>query len=70
MALTHARRSPEEIATLLGERGIFVWHGNYYALPLTEALDLEPHGMVRIGLLHYNTADEVDRCLGALGDLT
>ncbi|MCP3980467.1 MAG: cysteine desulfurase-like protein [bacterium] len=66
VALTHARRTPEEIARILGERGIFVWHGNYYALPLTEALGLEPEGMVRIGLLHYNTAAEVDRLLDEL----
>ena len=35
-------------------------------VPLTEALALEPEGMVRIGLLHYNTSDEVDRLLAAL----
>jgi selenocysteine lyase/cysteine desulfurase len=53
----------------LAQRGIFVWHGNYYALPLTEELGLEPGGMVRIGLLHYNTAEEVDRLLEALREL-
>jgi selenocysteine lyase/cysteine desulfurase len=58
-----------EIAERLGERGIFVWHGNYYALPFTEALVLEPDGMVRVGLLHYNTANEVDRLCAALSDL-
>jgi selenocysteine lyase/cysteine desulfurase len=53
----------------LGEAGIFVWHGNYYALQITEALGLEPDGMVRIGLVHYNTDEEVDRLLQALNSL-
>ena len=51
-------------------RGIFVWHGNFYALPLTEALGLEPAGLVRIGLLHYNTPAEVDRLLAAIEELS
>jgi cysteine desulfurase family protein (TIGR01976 family) len=69
VSITHAKLSPGELATRLGERGIFVWHGNYYALPLTEALGLEPQGMVRIGLLHYNTASEIDRLLATLHEL-
>lgn len=62
--------SPRAIASYLGERGIFVWDGNYYALGLTERLGVEASGgMVRIGLMHYNTAEEVDRLLAALGKL-
>ena len=64
---THARLAPSEAGRWLAAEGIYVWHGNYYALPLTEALGLEPEGAIRVGLLHYNTADEVDRLLGALG---
>ncbi len=61
-------RHPREIAESLGGRGFFVWDGNYYALNLSERLGVEPTGgMVRIGLAHYNTADEVDRLLEALG---
>jgi cysteine desulfurase family protein (TIGR01976 family) len=45
----------ELVSTLLAQQGIFTWSGNFYALPLTEALNLEPHGLVRIGFLHYNT---------------
>lgn len=67
ISITHASRSPAELADQLGRRGIFVWHGNYYALSLTEALGLEPDGMVRIGLVHYNTPDEVERLLGQFG---
>ena len=70
LSITHHRLSPEALATQLGQRGLFVWHGNYYALELSESLGLEPDGMVRIGLVHYNTADEVDRLLNELEQLT
>lgn len=67
--IRHARMSPGALAEWLAARGIFVWHGNFYALPLTEALGLEPEGLVRIGLLHYNTAAEIDRLLATLSEL-
>lgn len=69
LSITHARHTSEEIATRLGDQGIFVWHGNYYALPLSDALGLEPDGTVRIGLMHYNTVEEVDRLVDAVGSL-
>lgn len=69
VAIRHARLRPVEVAERLAVQGIFVWHGNFYALPLTEALGLEPEGLVRIGLLHYNTMEEIDRLLGALAAL-
>jgi cysteine desulfurase family protein (TIGR01976 family) len=57
-------RHPAEVAAELGRRGIFVWHGNYYALAVMERLGLEASGgAVRIGFCHYNTAEEVDRVL-------
>ncbi len=59
--------TPLELATKLGERGFFTWDGNYYALNLTEHLDVEKSGgFLRIGLVHYNTIDEVDRLLAVL----
>src|SRR6266436_878614 len=59
--------NPTEIATFLGERGLFTWDGNFYALNLSERLGVEQEGGVsRVGLVHYNTADEVDRLLAAL----
>jgi cysteine desulfurase family protein (TIGR01976 family) len=67
--MTHASLTPLELARRLDERGTFAWHGNFYALPLTEALGLEPQGMLRIGLLHYNTAEEVARLLAALAEI-
>jgi cysteine desulfurase family protein (TIGR01976 family) len=61
---------PLELATKLGERGFFTWDGNYYALNLTERLDVEKDGgFLRIGLFHYNTVEEVDRLLGALKEI-
>lgn len=69
IAFTHERFSPRQIAAFLGDRGIFVWDGNYYALELFQALKLEPAGAVRVGILHYNTAEEVQRLLGALAEL-
>ena len=63
--------SPLELATKLGERGFFTWDGNYYALNLTEHLQVEKSGgFLRIGLVHYNTAEEVDRFLTALREVT
>jgi cysteine desulfurase family protein (TIGR01976 family) len=61
---------PLELATKLGERGFFTWDGNYYALNLTERLDVEKDGgLLRIGLVHYNTAEEVQRFLSALREI-
>jgi cysteine desulfurase family protein (TIGR01976 family) len=62
-----ANHTPTETAKFLGDRGIFSWDGNYYALNLTERLGVEQTGgLLRIGLVHYNTADEVERLLAAL----
>ncbi len=62
--------TPLELATKLGERGFFTWDGNYYALNLTEQLDVERlGGFLRIGLVHYNTMEEVERMLGALREI-
>jgi selenocysteine lyase/cysteine desulfurase len=71
VAIRISGRTPRELAEFLGVRGIFTWDGNYYALNLTERLGVESSGgMLRIGLVHYNTADEVERLLGALNTLT
>ncbi len=62
--------SPLELSTKLGDRGFFTWDGNYYALNLTEHLDVEKTGgFLRIGLVHYNTVEEVDRLLAALQEI-
>jgi cysteine desulfurase family protein (TIGR01976 family) len=67
ISLRIGNQHPTVIAKYLGERGIFTWDGNYYALNLTERLGVEAlGGMLRIGLVHYNTMEEVERLLAAL----
>ena len=73
VSITHDNLTASQLAERLGQQGIFAWHGNYYALEFTESLGLEPAGMLRIGLVHYNTAEEVERlrqCLVDFSDTT
>jgi cysteine desulfurase family protein (TIGR01976 family) len=70
VAVRLAGRTPRELADALGRRGIFCWDGNYYAINLTERLGVESDGgMLRIGLVHYNTAEEIELLLEALNEL-
>jgi selenocysteine lyase/cysteine desulfurase len=63
--------SPQEAAERLAERDLAVWWGNYYALETMKRLGLDPEqGAVRAGIVHYNTAEEVDRLLAALEELS
>ena len=67
VALRLAGQTPQELARLLAEQGMFTWAGNYYAINLTERLGVETAGgMLRLGLVHYNTAEEVARVVEAL----
>ncbi len=67
VAFTLDGLTPREVAERLGQEEIYVWDGNYYALAVMERLGLEGHGgAVRVGLGHYNTAEEVDRFLDLL----
>jgi cysteine desulfurase family protein (TIGR01976 family) len=68
-AISHREWQASHLADMLGKRGIFVWHGNYYALNLSECLGMEPHGMVRIGAVHYNTPEEIDWLLAVLDEV-
>ena len=71
VSLRLPHHSPAETAAFLGDRGIFTWDGNYYALNLTERLGVEKSGgLLRIGLVHYNTSGEVARLLAALQELS
>lgn len=64
-------KSPESVATYLGDRGFFVWHGHYYAVAIMERLGvLESGGLVRIGFTHYNTNEELDRLITTLRELS
>ena len=70
VAIRMEGRTPRELATHLGERGIFTWDGNYYAINLAERLGVqESGGMLRIGLAHYNTAEEIEWLLAELRGL-
>jgi cysteine desulfurase family protein (TIGR01976 family) len=62
-------QDPAKTAAALGEGGIFVWDGHYYAIELFERLGvLQMGGAVRVGFCHYHTPAEVDRVLEALTD--
>jgi selenocysteine lyase/cysteine desulfurase len=61
------RLTPAEVADYLGRRGIYVWDGHYYAVAAMQHLGvLDSGGLVRVGFVHYSTADEVDRVLTCL----
>jgi cysteine desulfurase family protein (TIGR01976 family) len=64
-ALTLPQRSPREVAEALAGRGIAAWWGDYYAVEIMQRLGL-PDGALRLGIVHYNTAEEVDRLLAEL----
>ena len=60
-----------QVAKKLGEQGIFVWDGHYYAIEVMRRLELlESGGLIRIGFVHYNTIEEVNRVLAALQDIS
>jgi cysteine desulfurase family protein (TIGR01976 family) len=65
-AFTHATRTTREIAEALGDRGLAVWWGDYYAIEVMKRVGLDDGGAVRVGIVHYNTGDEVDRLLEGL----
>lgn len=59
--------TPRQLAEALAAEQIFVTNGNFYALSLTERLSVEMSGgLLRLGIVHYNTLDEIDRCVQAL----
>lgn len=70
VSFTMKDRHPRQVAEKLDEAGIYVWDGNYYALAVTERLGLEESGgMVRVGPVHYNTVEEIERFGEALGKI-
>lgn len=59
--------TPHSLATALAAQNIFAWEGNFYALSISERLGVEQSGgFLRLGLAHYNTVEEIDRCLHVL----
>jgi cysteine desulfurase family protein (TIGR01976 family) len=70
VSITAKDRTPQQLAEHLASREIYAWNGNMYALELTERLGLEQRGgLLRLGLVHYNTREEIDRLLQALDEL-
>lgn len=70
VSITAVDRTPLQIAEHLAKREIYAWNGNMYALELTERLGLEERGgLLRLGMVHYNTAEEIDALLQALDEL-
>lgn len=70
VSITAVDRTPQQIAEHLASREIYAWNGNMYALELTERLGLEEHGgLLRLGLVHYNTTEEIEALLRALDEL-
>jgi cysteine desulfurase family protein (TIGR01976 family) len=67
-AVTVLGLTSEQAATRLAERGLAVWWGDYYAVEVMRRLGL-PDGALRLGIIHYNTAEEVDRLLAGLHEL-
>jgi selenocysteine lyase/cysteine desulfurase len=63
---TFADCTPRQAAEFLAEQGVYVWNGNHYALPFTEAAGLEPGGTIRAGALHYNSVEEIQRLVRGL----
>ena len=62
--------SADEVAARLGDKGIFVWAGHYYALEVMSSLGvLDSGGLVRIGFVHYSLPEEVDIVVEGLARL-
>jgi selenocysteine lyase/cysteine desulfurase len=70
VAIRLSGKNPADVAKELGDRGIFSWHGNFYALNLTEKLGVETNGgLLRLGLVHYNSVDEILQLLQTLKEI-
>ncbi|MCU0481224.1 MAG: cysteine desulfurase-like protein, partial [Anaerolineae bacterium] len=69
VVFTHSKYTPNEIAQYLANHDIYVWDGNYYALEIMARLGHSEKGMVRVGLAHYNTVEEIDRFCAVLRQL-
>ncbi|MGE0213729.1 MAG: cysteine desulfurase-like protein [Parvibaculaceae bacterium] len=62
-----ASHHPADLAKGFANENIFVWSGHNYAVePVTRMGLMEKGGVLRVGLAHYNTPEEVDALLGTL----
>ena len=70
-SFTIAAHTPSDVAGFLAERSIFAGAGHFYAVEAIGVMGLgDAGGVVRVGLCHYNTADEVDALIAALTEFT
>ncbi|HKF62885.1 MAG TPA: cysteine desulfurase-like protein [Dongiaceae bacterium] len=70
VSFIHDRLAPAEMSAAFAREDIFVWDGHNYALEVITHLGLlESGGVLRVGLAHYNTPEEVDRLLDVLGQM-
>ncbi|MGB7342490.1 MAG: cysteine desulfurase-like protein [Phototrophicaceae bacterium] len=69
VAFVKEGHTPQAIVEKLAEQQIFAWAGNYYAVEVMERLGREDTGMVRVGAVHYNTAEEIDTFLNVIDNL-
>ena len=69
VSLTYQGYTADQVAKYLGDKGLFVWGGHFYAIRLVERLGLlDRGGLVRIGIAPYNSVAELDRLIEALRD--
>ena len=55
-----------EAAKKLAEHGVFLSHGDFYAMTVVERLGQSAHGLVRAGCACYTTPEEVERLLAGV----
>ena len=61
--------TPEQLARALAGQDIYAWNGTFYAPSFSERMGVEESGgWLRLGLVHYNTLEEIDLCIGALDE--
>jgi len=60
----------DDVARALARRGVFVSNGDFYATTVIERLGHAADGVVRAGCACYTTADEVDRLIAGVAELT
>ena len=70
VAFTHEKHAPDDIARALAAENIFAWSGHNYAVEVAKSLGIyESGGAVRVGPVHYNTIDEIERLFEALASV-